>query len=49
MLRLPGQGGMADVANMHRDSVVYVPRHSSAALVEAVEVVSAGRGVDRRR
>ena len=45
MLRLPGQGGMADVANMHRDFVVYVPRHSSAALVEAVEVVSAGRGV----
>lgn len=45
MLRLPGQGGMADVANMHRDFVVYVPRHSPAALVEAVEVVSAGRGV----
>lgn len=44
-LRLPGQGGMSDVANMHRDFVVYVPRHSSAGLVETVEVVSAGRGV----
>ncbi|RVT82735.1 CoA-transferase [Rhodobacteraceae bacterium CCMM004] len=44
-LRLPGQGGMSDVANMHRDFVIYVPRHSPAALVETVEVVSAGRGV----
>lgn len=44
-LRLPGQGGMSDVANMHRDFVVYVPRHSSAGLVETVEVVSAGRGL----
>lgn len=45
MLRLPGQGGMADVANMHRDFVVYVPRHSPAALVETVEYVSAARGL----
>lgn len=45
MLRLPGQGGMSDVANMHRDFVVYVTRHSTASLVETVEVVSAGRGV----
>lgn len=44
-LRLPGQGGMADVANMHRDYVIYVPRHSRQALVEKVEVVSSGRGV----
>ncbi|WP_226781172.1 CoA-transferase [Oceaniglobus trochenteri] len=44
-LRLPGQGGMADVANMHRDFVVYVPRHSAQALVETVEVVSAARGI----
>ncbi len=44
-LRLPGQGGMADVANMHQNFVVYIPRHSRAALVEAVEVVSAGRGL----
>lgn len=44
-LRLPGQGGMADVANMHRDYVVYVPRHAPMTLVETVETVSAGRGV----
>lgn len=44
MLRLPGQGGMADVANMHRDFVVYVPRHSPAALVETVELSAPGAG-----
>ena len=44
-LRLPGQGGMSDVANMHRNYVVYVPRHSRAALVESVEMVSSARGV----
>ncbi len=45
LLRLPGQGGMSDVANMHRDYVVYVPRHSKASLVEKVEMVSSARGV----
>jgi glutaconate CoA-transferase, subunit A len=44
-LRLPGQGGMSDVANMHQDYVVYVPRHSRAALVESVEEVSSARGI----
>jgi len=44
-LRLPGQGGMSDVANMHQNYVVYVPRHSRAALVEGVEVVSSARGI----
>ncbi len=44
-LRLPGQGGMSDVANMHRDYVVYVPRHGKASLVESVEMVSSARGV----
>lgn len=44
-LRLPGQGGMSDVANMHQNFIVYVPRHAPAALVETVEVVSAGRGL----
>lgn len=44
-LRLPGQGGMSDVANMHRDYVVYVPRHGPMSLVENVETVSSGRGV----
>ena len=44
-LRLPGQGGMSDVANMHRNYVVYVPRHSPMALVESVETVSSARGL----
>ena len=52
-LRLPGQGGMSDVANMHRNYVVYAPRHGRAALVESVETVSSARGIisaeDRRR
>jgi glutaconate CoA-transferase subunit A len=53
MLRLPGQGGMSDVANMHANYVVYVPRHSRATLVENVELVSSARGIvaseDRER
>jgi glutaconate CoA-transferase, subunit A len=44
-IRLPGQGGMADVANMHRNFLLYVPRHSPLALVDAVDVTSAGRGL----
>jgi glutaconate CoA-transferase subunit A len=44
-LRLPGQGGMSDVANMHRNYVVYVPRHGRTALVESVEMVSSARGL----
>ena len=44
-LRLPGQGGMSDVANMHRHYVVYVPRHSRMALVDNVETVSSARGL----
>ena len=44
-VRLPGQGGMSDVANMHRDYVVYVPRHSRMALVDSVETVSSARGL----
>lgn len=44
-LRLPGQGGMSDVANMHQNYVVYVPRHGNASLVETVEMVSSARGV----
>jgi glutaconate CoA-transferase subunit A len=52
-LRLPGQGGMSDVANMHSNYVVYVPRHSRGTLVESVEIVSSARGIisaeDRER
>lgn len=51
-IRLPGQGGMADVANLHQNFVLYVTRHSPLAFVERVEVVSAARGIlvdeDRR-
>lgn len=44
-LRLPGQGGMSDVANMHQNYVVYVPRHGRTSLVESVEMVSSARGL----
>lgn len=47
-LRLPGQGGMSDVANMHQNYVVYVPRHGKASLVESVEMVSSARGLISR-
>lgn len=46
-IRLPGQGGMADVANMHRHFILYLPRHSPLALVERVEYASAARGLLR--
>ena len=42
-VRLPGQGGMADVANMHRDSVLYVTRQSPLTLVPKVEMASSAR------
>ena len=44
-IRLPGQGGMADVANMHRDYVLYLTRHSPQSVVEAVETASSARGL----
>jgi glutaconate CoA-transferase subunit A len=43
---------MSDVANMHKNYVIYVTRHSPASLVAAVETVSSGRGLvsaDERR
>ena len=43
-IRLPGQGGMADVANMHRHFLLYLPRQSALSLVERVDYVSAARG-----
>lgn len=45
LLRLPGQGGMADVANMHRDYLLYIPRHSVQSLVDEVEIASSARGL----
>lgn len=52
-LRLPGQGGMADVANLHRNFTLYLTRHSRERFVEAVEFCTASRGLltneERRR
>jgi glutaconate CoA-transferase subunit A len=44
-LRLPGQGGMADVANMHRHFVIYLPRQSPLNTPEHVAFSTAARGV----
>jgi glutaconate CoA-transferase subunit A len=45
IIRLPGQGGMADVANMHRDYLLYITRHSQLSVVDAVETASSARGL----
>lgn len=45
LIRLPGQGGMADVANMHRDYLLYITRHSSLSVVDEVEIASSARGL----
>jgi glutaconate CoA-transferase, subunit A len=42
-VRLPGQGGMADVANLHAHFMIYLPRQSRRNLVEKVATVSAVR------
>lgn len=42
-VRLPGQGGMADVANLHANFMLYITRHSPRSLVDKVETVSAWR------
>lgn len=44
-LRLAGQGGMADVANMHAHSVLYVTRHSPQSVVAEVRIASSARGL----
>ncbi|MEO1226118.1 MAG: CoA-transferase [Pseudomonadota bacterium] len=44
-IRLPGQGGMADVANLHQTFIIYLPRQTARALVDRVDFVSAARGV----
>jgi glutaconate CoA-transferase subunit A len=52
-VRLPGQGGMADVADLHQNFYLYLTRQSRLSLVESVEHVSAARalvaGPDRLR
>ncbi len=45
MIRLPGQGGMADVANMHRDYLLYITRHTPLSVVDAVRIASSARGL----
>jgi glutaconate CoA-transferase subunit A len=45
VLRLPGQGGMADVANLHQNFICYITKHSKLSFVEKVDYVSAGRGL----
>jgi glutaconate CoA-transferase subunit A len=44
-IRLPGQGGMADVANLHQHFLMYITRHSPLTLVDEVEYASAARGL----
>jgi glutaconate CoA-transferase, subunit A len=44
-LRLPGQGGMADVANLHKNFILYLTRHSPERFVESVQFCTAARGL----
>jgi glutaconate CoA-transferase subunit A len=43
LVRLPGQGGMADVANLHASFVLYLPRHDRRNTVARVHTRSASR------
>lgn len=42
-VRLPGQGGMADVANLHANFMIYLPRQSTRNTPADVATVSAQR------
>ena len=44
-VRLPGQGGMADVANLHQHFILYLTRHSRERFVESVRFCTASRGI----
>jgi glutaconate CoA-transferase subunit A len=44
-LRLPGQGGMADVSNLHRHFILYLARHTRERFVEAVDFCTASRAL----
>lgn len=44
-VRLPGQGGMADVADMHRDFFIYLPRQSTLNTPQSVAFSSAARSL----
>jgi glutaconate CoA-transferase subunit A len=45
LLRMPGQGGMADVANLHKNFTLYLTRHSPERFIDAVEFCTASRGL----
>ncbi|CAN5319428.1 hypothetical protein BH10ACT7_BH10ACT7_14570 [soil metagenome] len=47
LVRLPGQGGMADVADMHRDFFIYLPRQSVLNTPDSVSFVTAARALIR--
>src|SRR5256885_695210 len=49
VLRLPGQGGMADVANLHKNFILYLTRHSPERFIEAVEFWNSSLGLLPRR
>ena len=44
-VRLPGQGGMADVADLHQNFILYQTRQSALSFVEDVARVSASRSL----
>lgn len=44
-IRLPGQGGMADVANLHQNFVLYLTRHTPERFVDSVKFCTASRGL----
>ena len=46
-VRLPGQGGMADVANLHKNFVLYLTRHSPERFTDLVKFCTAFRGLAR--
>ena len=48
-VRLPGQGGMADVANLHKNFVLYLTRHSPDRFAGAVGFCSCCARPGKRR
>lgn len=42
-VRLPGQAGLADVANLHHNFHIYITRHEMRRLVEQVDFISGAR------
>jgi glutaconate CoA-transferase subunit A len=44
-IRLPGQGGIADIANLHQNFVLYLTRHTPERFVDSVKFCTASRGL----